>query len=117
MSARRRIKRIDGRTKAARRVKQLIADYTRRLGLILIDKRYDGTLYANVLRLAEMETLAETMRAAALNGEAVDIAGGLIRIENAVRRLKMDLGLEKPPPPPPSPATLDEYLDSEYSNE
>jgi hypothetical protein len=94
-----RPKRVDGRSKVARRVRQLIGDYTARLHLILIDKRYQPTLYATALKLAELETLAEEKRAAALRGEAVDLAG-LIRLENTARRLKIDLGLEGPPEQP-----------------
>ena len=93
-----RRKRIDGRTKTARRIQQLLADYGTRLHLI--DIRQQPTIYATALKLAELETLAETQRAAALRGEAVDL-DGLVRLENAARRLKVDLGLEGPPPPPP----------------
>jgi hypothetical protein len=103
-----RRKRIDGRTKTARRIQELLADYEGRLHLISI--RLQPTIYATALKLAELETLAESQRAAALRGEAVDLAG-LVRLENAARRLKVDLGLEGPPGPPPLPATLAEMLD------
>jgi hypothetical protein len=92
-----RRKRIDGRTKTARRVRELVADYERRLGMI--DIRQQPSIYATALRLAELETISEEMRARGLRGEAVDLAG-LIRLENTARRLKVDLGLEGPPPPP-----------------
>jgi hypothetical protein len=105
-----RRKRVDGRTKAARRVRQLLADYERRLHLI--DIRLNPAVYATALKLAEMETLAEEHRGAALRHEPVDLAG-LIRLENAARRLKVDLGLEGPPPPPPPPS-LDEYVHAKY---
>jgi len=101
---RRRIARVDGRSKAARRVKELVADYERRLGRI--DIRGTPTIYATALRLAEIETIAEGQRAAALRHEPVDLVG-LIRLENAARRLKIDLGLEGCPEPPPPP-TLQE---------
>lgn len=103
-----RRKRIDGRTKTARRIQQLLADYETRLHLI--DIRQQPTIYTTALKLAELETLAETQRATALRGEAIDL-DGLVRLENAARRLKVDLGLEGPPPPPPLPATLAEMLD------
>ena len=92
-----RRKRIDGRTKTARRIQQLLADYQTRLHVIDICQQ--PTTYATALKLAELETLCETQRAAALRGEPVDM-NGLVRLENAARRLKVDLGLEGPPPPP-----------------
>jgi hypothetical protein len=103
-----RRKRIDGRTKTARRIAELLADYASRLHLP--STKVKPTIHATALRLAELETLAETQRAAALRGEAVDL-DGLVRLENAARRLKVDLGLEGPPPPPPLPATLAEMMD------
>jgi hypothetical protein len=102
-----RRKRIDGRTKTARRIAELLADYASRLHLP--STKVKPTIHATGLRLAELETLAESQRAAALRGESVDL-DGLVRLENASRRLKVDLGLEGPPPPPPLPATLDEML-------
>jgi hypothetical protein len=97
-----RPKRYDGRSKPARRIQQLLADYERRLSI-----RFTPALYATALKLAELETLAEMQRSAAVRGEAVDLAG-LIRLENTARRLRADLCLDKPPElPPPSMAELE----------
>jgi hypothetical protein len=101
--------RTDGRTKLGRRAAQLLADYTRRLGGVT--PASDPTIYAAAVRLAELETLAESQRASAIRGDAVDMVG-LIRLENVARRMKLDLGLAGPPPPPPLP-TLDELLGDE----
>jgi hypothetical protein len=98
-----RRKRVDGRTSAARRVKQLVVGYSARLGTVAADP----TVSADILRLAETEVLCEDRRAAALRREPVDLAA-LNRLENTARRLRISLGLVGPPPPAP-PMTLEEY--------
>jgi hypothetical protein len=70
------------------------ARYIRRLG----DVANDPTVRGDIARLAEMETLAEDQRAAALRHEPVDLIG-LNRLENTARRLRIALGLDKPPEP------------------
>jgi hypothetical protein len=102
---RRRIARIDGRSRSARRIKQLTTSYIRRLG----DVGNDPTVRGDIARLAEMETLAENQRAAALRREPIDLIG-LNRLENTARRLRIALGLDGLPPPPP-PMTLEQYLE------
>jgi hypothetical protein len=97
--------RVDGRSKAARRIKQLTTSYVWRLG----DVANDPTVRGDIARLAEMETLAEDRRAAALRHEPVDLIG-LNRLENTARRLRIALGLDGLPPPPP-PMTLEQYLE------
>jgi hypothetical protein len=92
--ARRRIARIDGRSRSARRIKQLTTSYIRRLG----DVANDPTVHGDIVRLAEVETVVEGQRAAALRHEPVDLIG-LNRLENTARRLRIALGLDKPPAP------------------
>ena len=67
---RRRIVRVDCRSNAARRVKQLISAYGRRLG----DLAADPIVAADIAKLAEHEALAENLRGHALNRLPVDYA-------------------------------------------
>jgi hypothetical protein len=98
----RRIKRVDGRTRSARRVKQLIAGYAKRLDRIAVDP----IVAADIAKLAEHEALAEDLRAAALRREPIDHTI-LNQHERAVRRLRTALALDRLPElPPPS---LDSY--------
>jgi hypothetical protein len=99
---RRRLARIDGRSKAARRVKALIRAYSERL-----NSTADALIQADILRLAECETLCEQLRAQALRGEPVDLLG-LNRLEGTARRLRAALGLNAPPRP--ELPTLDQML-------
>jgi hypothetical protein len=82
----------------ARRIKQLVAGYSARLG----DIAADPTVRTDVLRLAELEALCELHRAAALRCEPVDLAV-VNRLEGTARRLRRSLGLDTPPPEPPLP--------------
>jgi hypothetical protein len=84
---RRRIQRIDGRSRQARRIKALIASYTARLGGHVDPDR--------VRRCAELVQIAEDMRAAALRGEPVD-ASLLFKCEGYADRALRMLGLDKP---------------------
>jgi hypothetical protein len=106
---RRRIARIDGRSRGARRIKQLTASYVRRLG----DVANDFAVRGDIVRLAETEVLCEDKRAAALRHELVDLIG-LNRLENTARRLRIALGLDGFPPP--SPPTLQE-LERRYKKQ
>jgi hypothetical protein len=89
-----RRKRIDGRSKTARRARDLFADYAVRLahehGVEIND---NPSIYALVLKLSELETLCEEKRAAALRGEAVDLAN-LVRLEGIARRIRKSLDLD-----------------------
>jgi hypothetical protein len=101
-----RRKSIDGRTRLARRIRELIAGYTRRLG----NAADDPTIRLDIARLAEIEALCEDQRRAALRREPVDLAA-LTRLQNAARRSRIALGLNGLPPPPPaaSPAHRELY--------
>jgi hypothetical protein len=66
---RRRIARVDGRSRIARRVKELVADYTVRLG-----GNVGAAALAEIMRAAESVVIAEELRAKALRGEPVDMA-------------------------------------------
>ena len=99
---RRRLARIDGRSKAGRRVKALIRAYSERL-----NNSADALIQADVARLAECETLCEQLRAQALRGEPTDLLG-LNRLEGTARRLRAALGLNAPPQP--ELPTLDQML-------
>ena len=103
---RRRLARVDGRSKAARRVKALIRAYNERL-----NNTADVLIQADVARLAECETLCEQLRAQALRGEPTDLLG-LNRLEGTARRLRTALGLNAPPPEQKLPGTLEELLAS-----
>jgi len=98
----RRLARVDGRSKAARRVKALIRAYSERLNITA-----DALIQADILRLAECETLCELVRGQALRGEPADLLG-LNRLEGTVRRLRAALGLNTPPQP--ELPTLDQIL-------
>src|SRR6516162_10084887 len=89
---RRRLARVDGRSKAARRVKALIRAYSERL-----NNTADALIQADVARLAECETLCEQLRAQALRGEPTDLLG-LNRLEGTARRLRVALHLDGLPP-------------------
>src|SRR6516164_3508235 len=99
---RRRLARIDGRSKAGRRVKALVRAYSERL-----NNSADALIQADVARLAECETLCEQLRAQALRGEPTDLLG-LNRLEGTSRRLRAALGLNAPPQP--ELPTLDQML-------
>ena len=103
MHDRRRLARVDGRSKAARRVKALIRAYNERL-----NNTAEVLIQADVARLAECETLCEQLRAQALRGEPTDLLG-LNRLEGTARRLRAALGLNAPPPEAELP-TLDQML-------
>jgi hypothetical protein len=82
----RRIARIDGRSRSARRIKALVAAYTAAL-----DGAADATVAAKILKAAELTALCEQLRAAALRGEAVDPLA-LIRFEGVADRAVRQLG-------------------------
>ena len=100
---RRRIKRVDGRTRIARRIKTLIACYVRRLG----DLAADPIVRADLSKLAEHEALAEDLRGMAVRRQHINHAV-LNQHERAVRRLRAALALDRLPEPPPPPS-LDSY--------
>ena len=81
----------------ARRIKQLVAGYTARLG-----DAVDPTVYSDVRRLAELEALTEDRRQAALRHEPIDLAT-LVRLEGVARRLRRSL-LDTQPSEPALPS-------------
>lgn len=102
---RRRRRRIDGRSKTARRITAKVADFTARLSTVASDPM----IGAAIVRLAETEVVCEDQRERALRSGAVDLLG-LNRLENTCRRLRADLGLDmvplKPVPKLPSIAEI-----------
>lgn len=93
-----RRKRIDGRTKTARRIRQLAAEYAARLGHVASNP----AVAADIQQLSELQALCEDRRGAALRCEPVDLEI-LNRIESRAYRLRVALGVAGPPPPPPPP--------------
>jgi hypothetical protein len=83
--------RIDGRRRKARRVNELMRQYTERLGDHAVEPD-------RVRRCAELVAIAEDLRAAKLRGEAVD-AGELYKAEGYADRALRALGLDKPREP------------------
>jgi hypothetical protein len=102
---RRRLARVDGRSKPARRVKALIRAYSERLE----HAAGDPIVRADIVRLAETETLIEELRGAALRREPVDLLA-LNRLEGTARRMRAGLGLNVPPEP--ELPTLEELLEA-----
>ena len=88
--ARRRLARIDGRSRQARRIKTLMASYRERLG--------DNVEPDRVRRCAELVAIAEDLRAAKLRGEAVD-PNELFKCEGYADRAVRALGLDRPREP------------------
>ena len=95
-------RRLDGRSVEARRIKALVAGYSARLG----DVAADPGVRSDIRRLAELEAICESRRAAALRREPIDLAV-MVRLEGTIRRLRRGLRLDAPPPEAPLP-TLEE---------
>jgi|SRR6516162_1118390 hypothetical protein len=90
-------KRLDGRSKQAKRIAALITSYGEHLADIFgIEIDHDPAMKATVLRLAELECLCEIQRAKALRGEPCDLVQ-LTRTEGLARRLRKSIGLDSPP--------------------
>ena len=94
-------RRRHGRTRAARRVKALQAQFLAALGDI------DETTVERVRTLAELTATAEAMRTKALGGDEVDL-GALVKLENTVARARRELlaAVKRKP----APTALAEYL-------
>jgi hypothetical protein len=105
---RRRIVRIDGRSKPAKRAKQLAAGFIARLG----GGDADIAMKAAVQKAAELAAVAEELRGRALRGESVDL-GELVRVEGIADRALRAIGIT-PGKPPTSGQTLAQYLASTY---
>jgi len=85
----RRIARVDGRSKAAKRVKELAAGYIAQLGGGVAD----AATLAAVQKAAELAAVAEELRGRALRGESVDL-GEMVKVQGiadrAIRALDLD---------------------------
>jgi hypothetical protein len=86
--SRRRIARIDGRSRAALRVKAKVAAYAVRLGAT------DAVLLAACHRAAELGVIAEDLRAMQLRGEPVDL-GAMAKAQGLADRAERALGLDR----------------------
>ena len=104
----RRIARVDGRSKAAKRVKELAASYIARLG----GRNVDAATLAAIQKAAELAALAEELRGRALRGEAVDL-GEMVKVEGVADRAARALGLDRLKRDNDD-RSLDEYLDTKY---
>lgn len=100
---RRQIVRIDGRSKASKRAKQLARCFAAAIGNVT-----DTATMARIERAAELATLGEQMRGRALRGAEVDL-GLLLRIEGLADRAVRALGINAKAPAAPG-LSLAEYL-------
>jgi len=87
--ARRRIARVDGRSRAALRVKAKLASYDARLGTAA-----DAVETAARLTAAELAAVADDLRAARLRGEPVDL-NALAKAQGYADRAERALGLDR----------------------
>jgi hypothetical protein len=101
---RRRIQRIDGRSKAAKRAKALAAGFIAQIG----SGADDAATLAAVQKAAELVVVSEAMRARALRGESVDLSE-LVKVQGVADRGVRALNLPKQLPPDRIPI-LSEYL-------
>jgi hypothetical protein len=97
---RRRIARIDGRCKAALRVKAKVAGYVARLGAIA-----DAVTMAAYQKAAELAVVAEDLRAKQLRGEPVDLSE-MAKAQGLADRAERALGLDRKPAPTETFATI-----------
>jgi hypothetical protein len=99
-------RRIDNRTRTARRAKALREYFTS--ALTAAGRELSIELAAAVTKAAELVALAEDMRAKMLRGAADVCADDLVRVtrlaDTAVRRLALPSGSSKPEP------SVDQYL-------
>ncbi len=88
----RRIVRVDGRSKAAKRAKELAASFVAQLGKAAADG--GAAALAAVRKAAELVVVAEVLRARALRGETVDLSE-LVKVEGIADRAVRALGLDR----------------------
>lgn len=96
---------VDGRSAAGRRMRDLMAIYAESLGGA--EQLSDHQVTA-VRRAAELVVIAETARAAVLEGKSTDL-DGLVRAENMAGRAVRQLGI-RPVAAKPKGPTLAEHL-------
>jgi hypothetical protein len=106
---RRRIARIDQRTKPALQVKAKVAAYTARLG-----GTADAVLLAACHKAAELAVIAEGLRAKQLRGDSVDLSE-MAKAQGLADRAERALGLDRKREP--AGGTLADYLKQRYSGE
>jgi hypothetical protein len=105
---RRRIVRIDGRSRAFQAIKLKVQQYTRAIG----HAAKEPLTRARIVELAELEVLTSELRAAGLRGEANNFdLFQLARFTNTANRLRQALGLNTTPEP--ELPTLDQLLAGE----
>ena len=104
-----RFDRVDGRSAAARRAKQLAAEYVAALGG---PDAVDAVLMARVKRASELVVVAERTRVLAMQGEAV--LDDLVRVERLAELAMKRLGLERRAREAAKGPTLEEYLASKH---
>jgi hypothetical protein len=104
-SYRRRIARIDGRSRAYQAIKYRTAQYAKALG----DRAAEPMTRSRIIELAELEVLTSEMRAAGLRGERIGSFDmeQLARFSNACVRLRRALGLHAESPLDPEPPGLE----------
>ena len=90
-----RRRRLDGRTKRAKRIRALIAEYSARLGV--------GADRERIERTAELVQISRDLREQQLNGEVVDMHV-LLKAENTAARALRVLGLDQKPKGTPLPS-------------
>lgn len=88
---RRRCKPIDGRTRTARRIRELLMGY-----LAAIGGTVSPQLRERCERAAQLVTLAEDVRRKALGGRNISL-DDVIRVENAADRARRSIGLDQKP--------------------
>ena len=94
---------LDGRRRAAKRLRAIVAEMEAQLGRPLSD-----ATRMLVKRAAELALAAELLRGALVRGEPVDI-GALVRLENLAARALRDLRARTKRGPASGP-TLEEHL-------
>jgi hypothetical protein len=82
---------FDRRTRDGRRVKELVAIYTKRLA----EAALDPLVKKNIVRCAELTALAESLRAKALQGE--NVSDDLVRVERLASTAEKSLQLDRKP--------------------
>ena len=106
-------RRYDGRSSLAVRVRVLAKVYTERLG----GAASDPAVAASIRRCAELEAIAEQLRADAIRTGNLD-PFAMARAENLAARAKRALGLDKPPAEPPLPPapSLESYRRKQHES-
>src|SRR5271168_4520373 len=100
-------RRIDGRTRHARRIRELAESFSAALG-----HPTDTAALAAITSAAELITAAEMARAALLRG--VGDIDGVVRLENLAARAARKLSIKSGPPPH---VTLRDRLAAEAASE